>query len=634
MGTIHAPRLRDAAAVSVLIYASTGALAQPLTTASLVDLSLEDLAHVTITSVSRRAESIADAPASIYVITGEAIRRSGAASIPDALRLAPNLQVARIDARQYAITARGFNNAIANKLLVLIDGRTIYTPLFSGVFWDAQDTLLEDIERIEVISGPGATLWGANAVNGVINVITRRASDTIGAFAEAGAGNQERGIALRHGAALSGDAAWRLYGKFFDRDNTVRADGTAVADEWHNGQVGFRADWGTAASGITLQGDTYRATIDQAAPQDIRISGANLLARWVRSLGGADKVQVQSYLDRTERDIPGTFAEVIDTFDVEFQHGFKAGRRHYLTWGGGHRHADDRVTNSAALAFLPPERSLDWTNLFIQDEVELHERLRFTLGGKVEDNPYTGAEFLPSARIAWKPHESRLVWGALSRAVRAPSRIDREIFIPGQAPFLIAGGPQFRSEISRVAELGYRAQPSSTASYSVTAFRALHDHLRSVEPGAAGTSALGNLMEGTTTGLEFWGNLQPSANWLISLGGVLLDQDLRLRPGSGDVSGVAAAGNDPNHQLLLRSSVDLSGGQQFDLMLRHVGRLPSPAVPAYAALDARYAWRLRSKLQLSIDARNILDGGHPEFGAAPARSEIERSLFVRIRWSD
>lgn len=456
------------------------------TLASLADLSLEELANLEITSVSRRAERLADAAASVYVIAGEDIRRSGVTSLPEALRLAPNLQVARIDARQYAISARGFNNAIANKLLVLIDGRTVYTPLFSGVFWDAQDTLLEDVERIEFISGPGATLWGSNAVNGVINVITRRASDTVGTRTMVGAGNRERGVAVRHGVGLDGSGAFRVYGKFFDRDNTVRADGAAVPDEWHNGQAGFSADWGTAITGFTVQGDAYRGKIDQAAPGDIRISGGNVLARWNGELSEGNQVRIQAYLDQTEREIPGTLAERLDTIDAEFQHSLKLSQRQRLTWGGGHRRASDHVTNSAAVAFLPADRTLQWTNALAQDEIELREDFHLTVGAKVERNPYTGNEFLPSARLAWKLDARRLAWGALSRAVRAPSRIDREFFSPGQPPFTIAGGPDFRSEISNVFELGYRAQPASRVSYSATLFHSVHDHLRSVEPGPAG----------------------------------------------------------------------------------------------------------------------------------------------------
>src|SRR5438876_9531362 len=356
----------DAARVCIATIAALAAFAANAQTgkpSDLADLSLEELANLEVTSVSRRAERLSDAPASVFVITGDDIRRSGATSIPEALRLAPNLEVARVDSRQYAISARGFNqpSAIANKLLVLIDGRTVYTPLFSGVFWDAQDTLLEDVDRIEVISGPGATLWGANAVNGVINVITRRAAETQGTLLAAGAGNLERGAAARQGGKLGEDGAFRVYGKVSDRDRTLRADGTSAHDSWDSGQAGFRADWGTAAGAFTLQGNAYRGTVDQATAGDIRISGGNVLARWARQLSGGDRVQVQAYFDNTEREIPGTLAERLNILDVEFQHALRVGSQHSVIWGGGYRRADDHVSNNtAAIAFLAADRKLRW----------------------------------------------------------------------------------------------------------------------------------------------------------------------------------------------------------------------------------------------------------------------------------
>jgi len=617
------------ARVSGLVLAcfATGAAAQVQIAANLAELSLEELANLEVTSVSRRSERLADAPAALYVITGEDIRRSGVSSLPEALRLAPNLEVARVDSRQYAISARGFNNSIGSKLLVLIDGRTIYTPLFSGVFWDAQDTLLDDIERIEVISGPGATLWGANAVNGVINVITRRAQDTRGTLAEAGAGNRESGISVRHGVDLQGGGALRVYGKFSDRDNTARADGTAVRDEWHNGQAGFRGDWGSATHGFTLQGDVYHGAIQQPVGDDASISGGNLLGRITR-----DRLRAQVYFDNTERDIPGSFAERLNTFDAEAQHSFEPAPGQLVTWGGGHRRAYDHVNNAAQLAFLPDRTTLRWTNIFAQDEIALGSQWRLTVGSKLESNVYTGTEFLPSARLAFKPDASQLVWAAASRAVRAPSRLDRDLFAPAQPPFVLAGGPDFRSETAKVYELGYRGQPAARLSYSVTGFYTLYDNLRTVE--RAGTAfVLGNKMEGHSKGIEAWGNLQAMTGWRLSAGALLLSQDLRLKPDSTDTSGVAAAGNDPAHQFTLRSSHDLAANQHFDVMARHVGALPNPAVPAYTAVDARYAWQPRRGLELSVTAQNLFEPSHPEFGAAPGRSEIERGVFVRVKWS-
>jgi iron complex outermembrane receptor protein len=290
------------------------------------------------------------------------------------------------------------------------------------------------------------------------------------------------------------------------------------------------------------------------------------------------------------------------------------------------------VTNSTGLAFLPANVTQDWSNLFIQDEIDLSEGLRFTAGIKAASNPYTGWELLPSARLAWKPDPGRTVWTALSRAVRAPARLDRELFLPGQPPFLIAGGPDFRSEIANVLELGYRAQPSTRWSYSLTAFHAAYEHLRSLEPIGGGAFVIGNKMKATTNGLEAWGNYQAAANWRLSGGAVFLDESRSFEAGSGDTN-LAGAGNDPKRQFVLRSSLDLPGQQEFDVMARYVSRLPNPSVPSYVAVDARYAWRMRKELEISLTAQNLFDKRHPEFGAATTRSEIERGVFLKVKWS-
>ena len=618
-------RWRLALAFNVLIASAFGA--QPTRVADLADLSIEELGNIQITSVSKHAERLSDAPAAIFVITGDDIRRSGATRLAEALRLAPNLEVARVSASSYAISARGFNNTIANKLLVLIDGRTVYTPLFSGVFWDAQDVMLEDVERIEVISGPGATLWGANAVNGVINVITRRASDTQGAFAYGRAGDLERGYGARYGA-MSGTGAYRVYGRFFDVFNTTRVNGATASDGWSKGQVGFRSDWGTAANGLTLQGDAYRGSLDQAFGDDSSISGNNLLGRWNRDLAGWGQLQVQSYFEHTERDIPGTFAERLNIFDVEFQHGLREIGAHRLTWGGGYRHGDDRVSNSAVLAFLPANRGLRWANVFAQDEIALEENLRLTLGTKFENNYYTGTEPLPSARLAWKPQPQRLIWSAVSRAVRAPSRIDRDFFITA-GPTQLNGGPDFESEVVKAFELGYRDQPLPEATYSVSLFHNIYDKLRSVEPAPGGGVVLANKMEGTGDGLEAWGSYQAAKNWRLSAGASFLRQHLRPKPDSGDPN-VSAAGNDPAHQWLLRSSFDLPESTELDIRVRRIGALPNPSVPAYIATDIRIAWRLQRGLELSVV---FIDSGHVEFGNVATASEISSGAYVKLKWN-
>lgn len=602
--------------------------------ASLADFSLEELSDIVVTSVSRRQERVIDAAASVFVISSNDIRRSGATSLPEALRLAPNLQVARIDASQYAITARGGNSTTANKLLVLIDGRTVYTPLYSGVFWDAQHVMLEDVERIEVISGPGATLWGANAVNGVINVITRNARDTQGTLVSVEAGNLERSIAVRQGGQLGADGHYRIFGKTFDRSNSYRANGGPIRDDAQNGQAGFRADWGTGRNGMTLQGDIYQGKTEQAPTGERDLSGANLLARWKRELDDGSELTFQTYFDRTKRTHDTVFSETLDTIDLEFQHGLPSMSGHKILWGAGYRHSRDRVDNlGPTLAFMPADRSLNYSHAFIQDQVAFNAKLDVTMGLKLETNPYTDLEYLPSLRMAYKYDDNNLLWGSLSRSVRAPSRLDRELFAPAVAPYTsLAGGPEFKSEIANVLEVGYRAQPSKIFSYSVTAFHHRYDRLRSVEIRPAGPT-LENSIEGKTTGIEAWGTYQVSDSWRLS-GGFTEMNIKRERPAGSPSDGrdLRALGNDPERTLLLRSSVNLTERHELDLTLRHVDDLPDPAVPAYTAVDGRLGWHPTEDMEVSLIVRNMFDERHAEFGAAPNRAELERSVMLRLLW--
>jgi iron complex outermembrane receptor protein len=615
------------AAGVALAVAAEGAPARDL-----ADLSLEELGAIEITSVSRRAERLIDAPASIFVITGEDIRSAGATSLPEALRLAPNLQVAQVNSSQYAISARGFNNAIGNKLLVLVDGRTVYTPLFSSVFWETQDVVLEDIERIEVISGPGATLWGANAVNGVINVITRTAKDTAGALVSAVGGPRESNAAVRYGGQLGGDGHYRFYAKALNRDNTVLRNGSGVADAWSMGQLGFRMDWGGSANNFTLQGDAYSGETQRNALGTPKMAGSNVLARWNRREEDGSQFRLQAYFDHTERDDPIQYRDETDIFDIEFQHGFGLTARQRLLWGGGYRRAHDHSESHLLVALIPARRKLHWTNLFVQDEIALTDRVALTLGIKLEDNVYSGTEVLPNARLAWKPTPDQLLWGSISKAVRAPSRIDREFFLPGTAPFLIRGGPNFVSEVSRVVEAGYRAQPSSRVSYSVTAFYHLHDKLRGGEPAPGGGFFVSNSNEGNTRGLEGWGSVQVTKTWRLSGGFVQMQQGLRRSPGSLDPTGPSALGNDPERTRLLRSTLNLGARGEFDLTLRHVSALPNPLVPAYTAIDVRFGWRLQPGLDLSLIIRNLFDPKHVEFGAPAAQSEFGRAVLLKLVW--
>jgi iron complex outermembrane receptor protein len=598
--------------------------AAPPSAPSLADLSLEELSSIKVTTVSGRDEPLARAPASVYVISAEDIRRSGALSLPEALRLAPNLQVGRVDASQYAISARGFNDVLANRLLVLIDGRRVYTPLFSGTFWEAQDVLLEDVERIEVISGPGAALWGANAVNGVINVITRPASDTHHGLISLGAGKTQRDAAMRYGGTVGG-GSYRVYGKAARRDDT-RSAGASNNDEAEHVQVGFRADWGIPGDALTVQGDAYGGELAQGSPTARHIAGANLLGRWSRQLGDAGMLRLQGYFDTTARHHPGTFKENLDTYDIELQHGLPSLGRHRLLWGLGSRHQRDRVQNYPPLAFLPAERNLNRHQFFVQDEITIGRNLELTLGAKVDRNAYTGAEFLPSGRLGWHIDPAHFVWTALSRAVRAPSRIDREFFSPGTPPFAIAGGPDFRSEVSKVFELGYRSQGGRTLSFSATGYVHLHENLRTLSPQPGG-AVVANDLEGRTRGIEAWGTYRGADWWRVSAGAVRQEHSLSLAPGAVNLAASPAA-RDPDGWWKLRAGFDIGAAGELDVMLRYYDELPQNAVPSYTALDLRLGWRLARDIEIALLLQNLADRRHVEW--APG-AELERGAHVRLR---
>ena len=633
---MHRPPLPLLAlAAALLCQAGTAAAQRP--DPSLVDFSLEQLSEIVVTSVSRQETRLADAPASIYLISGAEIRRSGAATLPEALRLAPNLQVARSDTRSYAVTARGFSSTIENKLLVMIDGRSVYSPLFSGVFWDMQDVVMEDIERIEVISGPGATIWGANAVNGVINIITRAAKDTQGGLLSTNLGEHARNGTARYGGALAG-GYYRVYAMADLYGDTDSEAGVRQNTGWHRSQAGFRADWdNTPEQGFMLSGDTYQGMLSQVRGADIRIAGGNLVGRLTRKFADGSDLRLQAYLDHTERDQPNTGAQRLDTLDLEAQQGLRLGD-HQLEWGGGYRYTRDRVQNGPLLRFTPAERILRWANIFAQDELALRPGLRLTAGLKLEHNIYTGTESLPSLRLAWNPDSSQLVWGAASRTVRAPSRIDRDLYVinaaaattPGAPLYTIEGGPDFVSETARVLELGYRSQPATAVSYSATLFYSEYDKLRTLESPPGRGAVFGNLAEGTAYGIEAWARWQPARNWRLSAGAVWQDVATHRKPGSLDIVGSGLNANDPRRYWSLRSAHDLGDSVQADFGLRYMGSLPQPAVPAYYELDARLAWQLRRNVELALAGQNLLHRSHAEFGSPGTRQVFERALSLQL----
>jgi len=621
----------------------TVAQAEPTDTSisSLKTLSVEQLMDIEVTSVSKHAERLADVASSIQVITQEDIQRSGALSLPEALRLAPNLQVARIDARQWAVSARGFNSTSANKLLVLIDGRAVYTPLFAGVFWDAQNTNLMDVERIEVISGPGATQWGANAVNGVINVITKRAQDTQGLAFHAAAGDELRGAAdLRYGGAR-GNWYYRGYARYLREDDVVLPSGAAVPTGWHHGQAGFRVDGELSKSdALTVLGDTYRGRVEQPAPGEVGLNGANLVGRWTRTTEQGSELQLQAYIDHWHRSIPSVFQEDLKTYDIDFQYRLHIGTRHDVTWGVGYRLIDDDIGSSATLAFLPPHVERQWANAFIQDEIELSRQIHLTLGSKLEHNDYTGFEIQPSARISWRMTELDTLWSAVSRAVRTPSRIDREFFAPRTPPFILAGGAGFDSEELIAYELGYRTQQVRRTALSLATFYNDYDDLRSIErvnASAPFPAFIGNGLKGQSYGAELAAEYQPLAAWRLRLGYTEFRIHFAHRPGSTDPNPGTSESHDPRRQIALRSLVDLSAAWQLDTSYRYVSRIENQDLPGYRELNVRLAWEAAPSLQLAISGQNLLHAHHAEFGAITlnptnTRKEIERGVYAEVIW--
>ncbi len=602
----------------------------------LKQLSLEELTNQEVAIVTRRPEKVSKSPSAVQVITAQDIQRSGASSLPEALRLAPNLEVAQINSHNWAITARGFNQpgGTPNKLLVMIDGRTVYTPLFAGVFWDIQNVLLDDIDRIEVVSGPGGTLWGANAVNGVINIVRKSARETQGLLVEGAGGSflQDLG-AIRYGGNAGSNFFFRVYGQRFDRNSTVLPNGADGTNAWDMTQGGFRMDWySSEANTVTFQSDIYSGSEEQPAPGDVTLDGENVLGRWTHQLYEGSDLSVQTYFDRTWRHVPTVFAEDLKTYDLDFQYRFPIGERHSFVWGGGYRLMQDSVRNSPVLAFLPADKNLQVFSGFLQDEITLiPERLKLTIGTKAEHNDYTGFELQPSGRLAWTFTDRQMVWAAISRAVRTPSRIDRNAYIPGVPPFFLAGGTNFDSEKLLAYELGYRVRPVDRVSLSLAAFYNQYDDIRSAETN--GTSLLiKNGLQAQSWGLELSGEVQPFDWWRLRGGYTYLHKDVWEKPGHVDANNTHAEGNDPNHQFLLQSMMNLPANFQFDLVACYEGALPQPYVPGYFTFDARLAWELRTNLELAVIGQNLCDNRHPEFGSPATRQEIPRSLIGKITW--
>ena len=645
---------------------------------SLKHMSLEELMDIEVTSVSKRPEKLQDAASAIQVITGEDIRRSGASSLPEALRLADNLDVAQQNSHDWAISARGFNANLANKLLVLIDGRAVYTPLYGGVLWNVQDYMLEDIDRIEVISGPGGTLWGANAVNGVINIISKSAKNTQGGYLEAGSGSGLKGFSsVRYGGTLASGIYYRIYAKYFDRDSEVFSDGSAATNSWRMSRGGFRIDSEAFPQNtLTLQGDIYNGTENLGAVDDGKLSGGNILGRWSHIFPDDSDMSLQLYYDRAHLTQPfaaspavppyvsgfpaAALKDDLDTYDLDFQHRFSLGEHHKFVWGLGYRLTHEVDEDLSVVRFSPPELDRNLFSAFAQDEITLRENWMLTLGTKLEHNDYTGFEVEPSVRLQWELAPRQMLWTAASRAVRTPARYDRDLhvvsgLINAPAPYqfptdFLKGGDDFVAETLMAFELGYRAQLGSNISASIAAFYNDYNDLRSTT--STPTTALyifpypvffQNNLEGETYGIELSATYQVRKNWRLRAGYNLLKEHIRVKPGQVDGTGALNETADPEQQISLHSVVGLPRQVELEAALRWVDTRPinkSPTdgpilgtVPSYFELDLHLGWHPTEQLELSIAGQNLLHNHHPEYGfPSPAREEIQRSVYGKVTW--
>jgi iron complex outermembrane recepter protein len=630
-------------------------------------LSLEDLMTLDVSVVSKQKQKVGQAAAAVSVITGEDIRRSGMTSIPDLLRLSPGLDVARVDASRWAISSRGFNDVFANKLLVLMDGRTLYTPAFSGVYWDTVDYVLPDLQQIEVVRGPGATLWGANAVNGVINILTKSARDTQGLLVLGYGGSEEQVGSVRYGGKIDDQTYYRVYGKWHNVDDAVFADGDRAHDGWEALRTGFRIDrYATDKDTLTLQGDLYGERMGQTTtfstftpPTFTRRSdevdnqsGGNVLARWTHVVSPTSDFALQVYYDAIRRQDPfGSYS--LDTFDADFHHHFELTRGHDLIWGVGARFQNDQFSTRNGLDFTPNSRDAYLVNAFVQDDVTIvPDHVHLILGSKFEQNSYSGFELQPSARLLWTPNDRNTFWGAVSRAVHTPSRADEDSRIalfrtidPGSGlpvQFDVVGNNQVDSEELTAYELGYRAHVNKSLSVDAAAFYNRYNNLHSLRPLAPTfvTSPLpphllinapwANTRRADTYGLELAANWNVAPNWRLAASYTWLT--LLVHSSSSDRSPQPESGvedNVPRNQAQIRSYYDITKDLEFNAAAYYVESLSAVGVPGYVRVDLGLTWRPRPDVELSVGVQNLLDDRHPEFGGqfATESTEMQRMIY-------
>ena len=647
------------------LFPSKGRAQQP---APLAEMSLEQLGEVEVTTASKEPEEVWRTPAAIYVITQEDIRRSGATSIPEVLRLAPGVEVSRIDSDRWAIGIRGLGSQFSPSVLVLIDGRSVYTPLFAGVYWDVQDTLLEDIDRIEIIRGPGGTIWGANAFNGVINIITKDAKDTHGTLASAAGGNVDQGVAgLRVGGGNGGTLDYRVYAKGFTRGPEFHSRNDNF-DDWRQGRLGFRMDANpNHRDEWTLQGDAYRGASGDATtigsfspPSQLTIegsdaiSGGNVLGRWRRTFAAGSDIQVQAYYDRTNRNAPH-YEETRDTFDIDFLHHIGALPRQNILWGLGIRVSPSKFTTHFPDAFdiLPNRQTDSIYSGFIQDEIQIvPEKLSLTVGTKLEHNNYTGFESQPSARLLFTPSAHQSLWLAVTRAIRTPSRLDdglqlTDFLSPSPLLYLKAvGSPNLEPERLLGYEIGYRTLITSSLYVDLSVFHNSYTGLVNYGSLAVtvetspivhilGTFPFVNGIEGDTFGFELAPDWKPVRWWQLKPSYSYIDLDLEAKVSNAFLSMLNSDNrSSPRNEISIESLIDLPRNFEFDQTYRYLSALPAQGVKSYGTADVRLGWHFTPQIELSLVGQNLLQPHHPEFGGDPSSLvEIRRSAYAKITWT-
>ncbi len=634
----------------------------------LTQVSIENLMNMEVTSVSKKEQKLSQVAAAIFVITQDDIHHSGATSIPELLRMVPGLDVAQMNANTWAISSRGFNSQFANKLLVLIDGRAVYSPLYGGAFWDTQDLPLEDIDRIEVILGPGGTIWGANAVNGVINVITKKTADTLGGLLIGGGGTaaQEFGT-VQYGGKFKEKTSYRIFTRYLNDNHSPDLNGQNAEDGWHLLHGGFRADTNLSEEdSLTTEGDIYAgsegATIVHSIlspPQNLNVqrlaelSGGNILSKWNHYFSSRADLTIQFYFDRYTRSGPES-RETRNTYDFEFQNHVVLGSRQNIIWGMGIRHSGDQTLGTIDQLFVPADSEGHLFNFFVQDEITLKpDRFFLSLGTKLENNYFAGFDLEPSISLAWTPNKRHTFWAAISRASRTPTRREHSLeavlaALPGPAELLLQGNPKLKSEHVIAYELGYRAQPNLRLSIGTTAFINTYYGLESLEPLPSFTDPnsvppvvvrplqFSNKMNGTTYGWEVFSNWKINHRWTLSPSYSFLHMDLRLDPTSLDTGSVAdAEGSNPGNQAQLRSHVELSHGFSWDANAYFVGRLAAQAVAAYTRLDTQLAWKFSPAVTLHVVGQNLLKDHHLEFNdglTVVNSSQVKRSAYAKLTW--